>query len=642
MFYAEVLVAGATYHKNEALSYSSKSKLEAGQIVVVPLRNKQAIGIIDQLVGKPKFSVKQIIDVPALPPLPKATLELHKWLRDYYPAPLGMITQLFLPTSLPNKLDTDDVGGQERPVELPPLTTDQQLALKSINQQGLNILHGETGSGKTRVYLELARQNFANGRSSIILTPEIGLTSQLAQTFRKIFGRRVFVVHSGLTESTRKKVWRRLLEDKGPVIVIGARSALFSPLKKIGLIVIDESHETAYKQDQAPYYHATSVAAKLASIHGSTLILGSATPLVSDYYIAKAKGRPIVRMRQIAGSEGKTSLSASIVDLKDRGQFTKSPYLSDKLIKAVRDRLQQGEQALLFLNRRGTARIIFCQNCAWRALCPNCDLPLIYHGDDHLVRCHSCSHKAAVLRCCPSCKSTDIIFRSVGTKALVEESHRLFPEARIMRFDTDNKKAERLDTNYDEIHSGKVDIIIGTQSLAKGLDLPKLGVVGVVAADTSLYFPDFSAQERSYQLLSQVLGRVARGHRDGLAIIQTYSPNSDLVRAAITKNWDTFYNTELLERRKFVFPPFSYILKVSCKRASAASARQAAENFVAQLRSQNINIKIEGPTPSFHEKIQNKFVWQVIIKAKRRKDLTNIIEHLPSGWSYDIDPMNLL
>jgi len=258
------------------------------------------------------------------------------------------------------------------------------------------------------------------------------------------------------------------------------------------------------------------------------------------------------------------------------------------------------------------------------------------------MRCHSCDFRASVPNSCPECRHAAVIFKSIGTKAVAEEAQRLFPEARVQRVDTDNKKTERIEHHYDAVRDGAVDIIVGTQTLAKGLDLPKLGLVGVVIADTSLYFPDFTAQERTYQLLSQVIGRVGRGHREGKAIVQTYAPDSPLLKAILEKDWPSFYNTELDERRMFRFPPFCYLLKLSCKRATSAGAMRAAQDLARQLQSSNKQIVIEGPTPSFHEKVQNKFVWQLIIKAKRRADLTVIIQELPSGWSYDIDPMNLL
>lgn len=642
MAYAEVLVAETTYHGGEALTYSSVSPLLDGQIVLVPLRQKQVLGVVLRATSRPAFAAKPVTAIPDLPLLAPALLSLLVWMKTYYPAPLGITTQLFLPKALPKRPEPVATMPALAAADLPPLTTDQQQAIAAATGPGLHVLHGETGTGKTRVYIELAQRTLARGASAIILTPEIGLTSQLAHDFRAVFGKRVALAHSGLTEAERARTWQHLLEQSEPMIVIGARSALFSPLKTIGLIVIDEAHETAYKQDQAPYYHASTVAAKLAQLHKATLVLGSATPLVSDYAIATAKQRPIIRMTQTATQTTNNEKHVQIVDLRERGSFTKNPYLSNELLAAIKEALQQGEQTLLFLNRRGTARVVLCQDCGWQALCPHCDLPLVYHGDQHLMRCHSCDHKAASPTSCPQCHGTAIIFRSIGTKAVVEAVQRLFPEAHVQRFDTDNKKSERIEQHYDTVRGGAIDILVGTQTLAKGLDLPKLALVGVIIADTSLYFPDFSAQERTYQLLSQVLGRIGRGHRKSQAIIQTYTPQSTLLRAVITKDWDNFYNQELAERKQFSFPPYCYLLKLMCQRATSASAQRTAELLVKKLQSDMPAVAIEGPTPSFHEKVQNKFVWQVIVKAKRRAQLLTIIAHLPSGWSYDIDPMNLL
>ncbi len=643
MYYVEILVAAASYHKNEALTYSSQIALQTGRIVMVALRGNPVLGVVVKTVGKPAFETKQVLEIPDLPALPTQLMDLLKWLQEYYPAPLGATVQLFLPGHLPKQEWKRSATSTQPPVTtLPTLTPDQKAALIALSSPGLHILHGETGSGKTRVYIELALRCFLAGKSSIILTPEIGLTTQLANSFETVFGDNVIVVHSGLTEKQRQQVWGSLLESKSPVIVIGARSALFAPIENLGLIVVDEAHETAYKQDQAPYYHTTTVAAKLAALHNATLVLGSATPLVRDYYMAEAKGRPIVRMTQLATASLHSQPNISVIDLKDRKQFEKSRYFSKSLIEAMEARLRNHEQVLLFLNRRGTARVVLCQNCGWQALCPHCDLPLVYHGDLHSIRCHSCNFKARAPTSCNQCGSTDIIFKSIGTKAIVDEAKRLFPGAKIMRFDTDNKKAERLEAHYENVHAGGVDIVVGTQTLAKGLDLPKLGLVGVILADSGLSFPDFSAQERTYQLLSQVIGRIGRGHRQGEAIIQTHSPTSLILQAIIKKDWSNFYYSELAERKKFLFPPFCYLLKLNCKRASSQSAQTAAESMAALLRNEKHNVIVEGPVPSFHEKVSNKFVWQLIIKAKSRSELTAIIKNLPSGWSYDIDPMNLL
>lgn len=643
MKFVEVFIADSTYHGKDALTYSCENTLQPGTIVSVPIKKKIALGIAIRHVRKPSFTVKSILAALPLPPLSGQSLSLLAWLREYYPAPIGVLTQLFLPKALPKKtLPLEQLPEINHFTPLPPPTSDQRQALSNIATSGLHILHGETGTGKTRVYVELAKRTILAGKSAMILTPEIGLTSQIGADFKSVFGERVLIAHSKLTEATRQKLWQYTLEQSEPLILIGPRSVLFYPLTNIGLIVVDEAHETAYKQDQSPYYHATPVAAKLSSLHQSTLVLGSATPLITDYYIATAKKRPIIRMTKTATNAKTEATSIDIVDLRERKKFAQSPYLSDTLIAAIKESQEKGEQSLLFLNRRGTARIIFCEQCGWQADCPHCDLPLVYHGDSHQMRCHSCNFSAKTPISCPKCHNTSIVLKSIGTKAVADEAARLFPEANIMRFDTDNSKKERIEQHYEAIKAGKITILVGTQTLAKGIDLPHLGLVGVIIADTSLYFPDFSAKERTYQLLVQVVGRVGRGHRNGKVVIQTYTPDSPLIRAATTKDWEYFLRTELMERDTYVFPPFCYLLKLTCKRASSASAARSASELTEKLRKTITNIRIEGPAPSFHEKIAGKFGWQIIVKAKARAPLVKIIQDLPSGWSYDIDPMNLL
>ncbi len=645
MHYFEVAVAGVNYHGVEALTYSFEHPLLVGAVVSVPMRTKLALGIVLAEVPKPSFAAKPIAQVYDFPPIPENSLRLMEWLRRYYPSTYGVITQLFLPSKLPKRTSSLEVKPRNiKPIgssKLPPLTAEQVAALDMIPRESSCILHGDTGTGKTRVYIQLALEALERGKSSIVLTPEIGLTSQLKQNFEAVFGKRVIVIHSQLTEAARRKLWLQALTAEEPLIVLGPRSALFAPLKNIGLIVVDEAHETAYKQDQSPYYHANKVASALASFHGASLVLGSATPLVGDYFLAEQKNRPIVRMTQTAvASDAKRDIK--IIDLRDRSQFSRSSFLSTAMLRAIDDRLEKGEQSLIFLNRRGTARVVFCEECGWQANCLHCDTPLVYHGDTHKMRCHSCSYTSNAPVSCPECSKASIVFRSIGTKAIVDEIQRLFPDARIRRFDTDNAKDERIEQNFDDILDGKVDIIIGTQTLAKGLDLPKLSLVGVVLADASLVFPDFSASERTYQLLSQVVGRVGRGHRDGQVILQTYNPDSALLKSVIGKDWQTFYKSELTERQSFNFPPFCFLLKLSCRRARQGNVERSGHDVANELRKSGLRIIVEGPTPAFHEKIGGKYEWQIIVKAKDRSQLLEVIDRLPNGWTYNIDPLNLL
>lgn len=655
-FYYKVLVGSAQYHGSEALTYSSDADLPLFSVVHAPLQKMSALGVIVEKVSKPSFATKNILEIYDLPPLPAVLPQLVEWLRENYPAPLGVTTLSILPSQLTPKLIDEVSGLQHGPKindeNLPPLTDEQKDVLTRINKTDTYILHGDTGTGKTRVYIELAKKVIASGKSVIILTPEISLTSQLKQNFENVFGERVIVVHSALTPKARQTTWLKIIKSSEPVIVLGPRSALFSPVKSVGLIVVDESHEPAYKQEQAPHYQAVRVASTLANLHKSILILGSATPSITDYFIAEQKQKPILRMKQSAqkmslknDSQNKNSeVTTEIIDLKNRDNFSRSPYLSDKLIAAIKTSLNRGEQSLLYLNRRGTARVILCHQCGWQAVCPHCDLPLTYHHDIHQLQCHTCGFHQGVPTSCPECGNTEIVFKVVGTKAIEEEVRKLFPDARVMRFDTDNKKAERFEQHYEAIRRGEVDILVGTQLLAKGLDLPKLTTLGVVIADTSLTFPDYSAEERTYQLLNQVIGRVGRGHSEHERIIvQSYDPERQVIRSALASDYDSFYTAELAERQLFNFPPFTYALKLSCKMASSKAAEAKVEQFMYSIKKLGLPLLIDGPIPSFHARTAGKYDWQLIVKSRQRKALLRVISALPkSGWSYDIDPINLL
>jgi primosomal protein N' (replication factor Y) (superfamily II helicase) len=645
MYYYNVWVRSNRYHGSEALTYASAAKLATGSVVEVALQRETVPGLITAPTARPRFQTKPISRVFELPALPAHLLKLAEWLKDYYPASIGAVTQQFLPVHLSAK-QLEHAPARSFPTpdlsKLPPLTNEQKNALAAMQSRNTYLLHGKTGSGKTRLYIELTAQAIAEDTSAIILTPEISLTTQLAASFRAVFSDRVIVMHSGQTPAERQSAWLASLQATGPVIIIGPRSALFSPVAKPGLIVLDESHEAAYKQEQSPQYQTGRVAAYLARLSRATLVLGSATPSISDYYLAEQKQKPIIQLLHLAGVTKERSVKTAVVDMKDRSQFSRSPYLSTPLLGAIETALGNHQQSLLYLNRRGTARLIMCDQCGWQATCPHCDLPLTYHGDSHDLRCHSCSYHNVVPSQCPQCGNPSIMFKTAGTKAIVEEVKRLFPEARIGRYDTDNTKSERFEQHYEAVHSGEIDILIGTQLLAKGLDLPKLSTLGIVIADTSLYLPDFSAQERSFQLISQVMGRIGRGHTTAHAVVQTYHPENALLQAAIAQDYETFYATELAERRAYLFPPFCYLLKLTIRRASSNSAETAAERLKSTIETGGYHLRVEGPAPSFYEKIQNKYQWQLVVKATERSEVTRLIADLPSGWLWDIDPVDLL
>jgi len=611
---------------------------------MVQMQKITVLGFVSSVTTKPKFETKVISEVLEIPGLPSALVKLALWLRDYYPAPIGFISQQLLPEKVVLKdIESINLNGYPKPNTklLTKLNKEQARAIEEMEKINTYLVHGITGSGKTRIYVELALKTINKNKSVIIMTPEISLTTQLYNSFFEIFGNRVFVTHSNQTPKERRLTWLRCLLSKEPLIIIGPRSSLFMPLASLGLIVMDESHDGSYKQEQAPQYLTSRVASKLASLSSASLVMGSATPLVADYFLAKEKNRPIIELTSLAVKSDHPNNLIELVDKKDHSLFNRSNNFSQPLIEAMSETLNKNEQVLIYLNRRGTARLVLCDNCGWQAMCPRCDTPLTYHGDKHQIRCHSCNFYQVAPSSCPVCHNVSVVFKSAGTKAIVQEIEQLFPKNSVLRFDTDNKNGENFEQKYDDILKGNVDIIVGTQMIAKGLDLPKLGLVGVILADTSLYLPDFSSEERTFQLITQVIGRIGRGHRAGKAIIQSYHPDQPILNFAITGDYDHFYLQEIERRQKFMFPPYCYLLKVTFRRASAKSAEQSATRLKDELKTK-FKVRIEGPAPAFHERFQDKFQWQLVIKSKNRNELLNLIKVLPGNLSFDIDPLDLL
>ncbi len=641
--YYSVLVGGKSFHGQDSLTYSHDQQLLPGQVVRLQLRSRPTLGLITGTVAKPTFKIKpvdEVLPVHLNPP----QLQLLQWLRSYYPAPLGSIVDLFLPSFIDKiNLSKTTLPKAPKPPFLPELTSEQVAAMKQLDAGGAQsfLLHGDTGTGKTRVYIEASRQALQLGKSVLVLTPEIGLTAPLAEQFMAVFGeQQVLVLHSGLTPKKRRIAWEQLYNATEPMVVIGPRSALFSPLSQLGLVIMDEAHDGAYKQGQQPYYQASRVAAQLARFHNCQFIIGTATPLVADYFTFTSKHLPIIRMKRPAVGEAH-AINKDIIDLKDFGSFTRSNWLSNQLVAALETALAKQEQGLLFLNRRGSARLVLCNHCGWQALCPRCDIALTYHADKHRMLCHSCGYYQTVPTLCPECSHSDLIFTVAGTKTIEVELARLFPEARIMRFDKDTASDQSLDKQYKAIAAGEVDFVIGTQAIVKGFDLPKLSVVGIVQADSGLQIADYSATERTYQLISQVAGRIGRGHRAGNLFLQTHHPDTLLLEQAINKDYESFYKNELAHRLAFGFPPAAYLLKVSSKRASQSSAKQALDKFITQIAGQS-GLHIIGPAPCYPEKLGNSYRWQCLVKAKDRNLLTALVQTTTANLTFDIDPNDLL
>ncbi len=647
-YYYDIWVSTKQFRSSSALTYHSDKKLSAGNIVLVPFRNKTVLGVIKSTTSIPKFNTKPIDNLVHSKNLPKSATRLLQWIIEYYPSTSSAHLQLFVPNSIAKVKSSIKQEDSESNIKktMPELTTEQSLAIKTIKQSNSRsfLIHGNTGSGKTRVYMELIDDALSKSKSTIVLVPEIGLSPQIVQSIEDYFPDKVITMNSGLSEKAKRENWEKILTSKSPIIVVGPRSALFTPVNNLGLIIIDEAHDSSYKQDSAPFYQTTRVAAKLSEITNSKLIMGTASPLIADYYLFTQKHIPIIRMINPAipyRTENKSQIT--IIDLSDKSLFSKSTWLSDKMLESIKNSLDNNEQSLVFLNRRGTAAAILCRNCGWRALCPNCNTSMTYHADHHSVICHSCGYKQKAPSKCPVCNSHDIIYKGVGTKAIEVELKKFFPSSKIKRFDKDNLAKDKLEKNYLDISQGKTDIIIGTQIITKGLDLPKLTTVGIVMADQNLTFPDFSSEEKSFQTLLQVIGRVGRGHQaSNRIVVQTYNTSGVALNAAMSRDYTTFYNDQLYLRKKYLFPPFVFMLKIYCKKTSADKAKHGCLELINQIRGLNIQVKISDPAPAFHEKVNDKYVWQFVLKSKNRQNLLDVISKIPNDWFYDIDPNNLL
>lgn len=647
MHYFEVAPLAIVRSNQDRFTYSSEEELQIGTLVRIPVGKKQLTGVVFARVKKPAFETKPITSVIETTPVPLRLLRVSEWLRDYYATHLAVVLQTVLPAGLhKNRRERHDLlNYPERERTKIVLNSQQKAALNDIltATPGTILLKGVTGSGKTRVYIETAKRLAADGSSAIVLVPEIALTPQLIAEFRHDFtDDQLIVTHSGMTEAQRHASWLACLHATKPMIVIGPRSALFSPLPKLGLVVIDEAHEPSFKQDQSPRYSAIRTATMLASYESAKVILGSATPSAADYYLAQAAKRPVIELTKSAVSGARTPV-VQLVSFQKREEFSEHRIFSKPLLAIMRRELTAGHQVLLFHNRRGTAPLTICSNCGWQAMCPTCFVPLTLHADKHRLFCHLCAFHQPVPFACPQCKNPDIIHKGIGTKLIADELQKMFPKFRLARFDADNSTEETLQANYQALYDGDIQIIIGTQLVAKGLDLPKLRVVGVLQADTGLSMPDYQAEERTFQLLYQVAGRVGRqADTNTEVIIQTYQPNHPVIQFGLQKDFDSFYKYTIDERQKALFPPFTHLLKLVCVYNTEASAVSSARKLAAQLRKTHPRVRLLGPTPAFYERLGGKYRWQLLLKSPTRATLQEIAANLPKPWQADLDPHSLL
>jgi len=557
--------------------------------------------------------------------------------------------------------------------EPPVLTADQQAvwakvqtavrAAASSQPQPPCLLHGVTGSGKTEIYLRAVEETLRQNRQAIILVPEIALTPQTVRRFMARFPGRVGLVHSRLSPGERYDTWRRARSGELDVIV-GPRSALFAPLARLGLIVLDECHDGSYDQDDnPPSYHAVSAALTYARLTGSVIILGSATPEITQRYQAQEQGwtvlslpnRILAHREQVSLPEGSaqspdvTSLPlppVTIVDMRQELQMGNRSIFSRELTANLERALSAGQQAILFLNRRGSATYVFCRACGHVLKCPRCDLPLTYHVNQSGLLCHTCGYTRQMPAKCPQCKSDQIRQYGAGTERVEREVQERFPAARTLRLDAETvqqKGSHEIILSHFVHH--RADILIGTQMLAKGLDLPLVTFVGVVLADVGLNFPDYRAGERGFQLLSQVVGRAGRSPLGGRAVIQTFNPDHYAIQLAALHDYDSFYEQELEYRRQIQYPPFTRLARLEYRHARPERAEAEACSLAARLSDWLLQggfaaTDLIGPVPCFYDRVNGEYRWQIIVRGPnpaavlRGRSLEN--------WRIEIDPASLL
>ncbi len=657
--YYEVSVALEGMWKKNRYTYFFGGDILIGTIVIVPFGSSEKLGIVVQKTAKPDFKTKEIVKILAYS-LPDKSIETLNWLNEYYPGVLGQNTQYFLPSFLktiknPEEKKAKDVADSKvsekiTARELHTLTEMQKKAVNEIeNNPGKSIiLHGITGSGKTRVYMELAKKHLAAGRDVLLLYPEISLTTQLEGVLREHFGKElVSVYNSKRTGTQQKKTWAKAhatVGNKGVgQIFIGPRSALFLPHANLGLVIIDEAHDGAYKQDSGSRYNGIMVAAALARTHSAQLVLGSASPPVQESQQILSKNGLLVCMHDLAKSGIESKKDFQIIDMTDKKALSRQSYLlSKKLLSQIALTLDRKKQTLLFLNRRGTARLLLCEDCGWHAECTKCELPLTYHHDSYSMRCHVCGLKEGVPKSCLKCRGS-LNQKTAGIKAIEQELNAIFPQARIARFDSDNLKKDSFSERFDEIVAGEVDIVLGTQLITKGLDLPLLETVGILQADSALFLPDYVSEERSFQQLLQVSGRVGRGHGQNISqvLVQTYNLKNKIFSYVEDQDWHRFYEKELISREKNLYPPFKFVMKIWVQKKSIALAQKSIDKIATNLQQQT-GLEVLGPAPSFYEKSGGLFSWQIIVKSSSRKNLSSIVDKLPKEALFDLDPVSLL
>ncbi|MBO4905977.1 MAG: primosomal protein N' [Bacteroidaceae bacterium] len=608
-------------------------QVKAGYRVIVPFGTKKlTTGLVARLHNTPPADTSIIIkDIEATvdtrPIILPYQLSSWQWIADYYLCSIGEVYK----AALPALLKTDkSVKGRKTYKEssdfidftnnLPALSPAQQMAYDTIHEQWKQhstcLLHGVTSSGKTEIYIHLITEALSQGKQVLYLLPEIVLTSQLTDRLRAVFGERLGVYHSKYSDRQRADVWQRQLSEKPYDIIVGVRSSVFIPFQRLGLVIVDEEHETNFKQqDPAPRYNARSVALMLASHFNAKSLLGSATPSLESYFNARRGKYGLVTLKERFGQVSLPHIE--VVDTKEAQRKRQmSGLFSPRLLEVMREALNKGEQVILFQNRRGFAPQIECNICGWTPRCPHCDVSLTLHKRSQRMTCHYCGFTTEIPERCPACENDQLRQRGFGTERVEDDICREFPTAHIARMDMDTTRTR---TAYEAIISefaaGHTDILVGTQMVTKGLDFGKVSIVGILNADTMLNQPDYRAYEHAFQMMSQVAGRAGRRENQGTVILQARNADSPIISQVINNDYEAMYKTQMQERRQFAYPPFVRIITVYVKHRNPKTIEDLARELTIRLRS-IFGTRVLGPDEPPVGRIQSLYIRRVLLKLE--------------------------
>ncbi len=654
---------------NKEFTYKKPKEITdniVGYRVMVPFRNRTLKAIVvGETKQEPEFktlAIKAIID--SEPIATQKEFELAKWISSYYNCSFGEALFSCLPAGAPAKRDKKVLPIPAKKTEYHDLNDEQSLALKAIindlhsDKRSTFLLHGVTGSGKTEVYLRAIKETLALGKQAIIILPEISLTPQTIQRFAERFEGRIAILHSKLSQTEKYSYWQLIRKDEIKIIV-GARSAIFSPTKNLGIIVVDEEHENTYKSSDTPRYHARQIAFYRSKKENATLILGSATPSIETFYHAQNAASNHVKLLSLTKRAASIHMpTIEIVDMKESKKVDMLPLMSTTLFKNINKTLERKEQVILFLNRKGYAPIVTCSHCSDTLECPHCSVTLTYHKAKNVVMCHYCGYTQNVSQKCEKCNIGNMEKKGFGTEKIEADIALLFPKAKIQRVDQDSVNTPKAYTTiFKAFGAREIDILVGTQILAKGLDFPNVTLVGILSADSSLHIPDFRSSERTFNLITQVAGRSGRGEKLGKVIIQTYSPTHRSIEYAKQHDYNAFYASEIIKREELRYPPFSRLVRIVIRGIKetdviddANAIADLANVYKYQSGDKGDSIEVLGASECVMSKLKKYYRWNILLKSQTQNALKPFLNHLSNNFlarkgnyiEIDVDPISMV